>query len=153
MMPLINAARAHIEYMVLDAFIEQAAFIEDAHIRLVVNRMRSIFALTAIENPQAYNALAFVEDGYLSQTQVRDVRAQVNDLLAALLPEAIGLTDSWNFTDASLCSALGMRDGNVYETLMKWTRQIPLNTDTARTAGSFKEGFDKFVEPFFKARL
>lgn len=39
------------------------------------------------------------------------------------------------FSDASLQSALGRKDGNVYETLLSWTRQIPLNQESRKSGG------------------
>jgi acyl-CoA oxidase len=61
-----------------------------------------------------------------------------------LLPEAIALTDAWDFTDASLCSALGMRDGNVYENIMRWVEQMPINK------GSVEGSWGKWVDPILK---
>ena len=74
-----------------------------------------------------FTAASFTEDGSLSLSQVDGMRAHIDDILAALLPDVISLTDSWDFTDASLCSVLACKDGNVYERLMSWTRQIPIN--------------------------
>ena len=51
-------------------------------------------------------------------------------LLEQLLPEAIALTDAWDFSNASLCSALGMRDGNMYANIMRWVEQMPINKDS-----------------------
>ena len=60
---------------------------------------------------------------------------QINALLDAILPNAIALTDAWDFSDASLASALGCKDGNVYERLMSWTRQLPINARAKEESG------------------
>ncbi|KAF8889619.1 acyl-CoA dehydrogenase/oxidase [Infundibulicybe gibba] len=117
MIPLISAARAHIEYFVLQAFINTLSCVQDTPSRNVLQKLCSLFALSMIESPLSFGSSEFFEDGYISLAQLRMIRSQVNILLSELLPEAIGLTDAWNFSDASLQSALGRKDGNVYETL------------------------------------
>ncbi|KAF8889607.1 acyl-CoA oxidase [Infundibulicybe gibba] len=123
MMPLISAARAHIEYFVLRSFVEaisqyRRTFEEGS------SQLCSLLPFT-IESPLSIGSLEFFEDGYISSTQLRS-SGPSQWILSDLLPEAIGLTDAWNFSDASLQSALGRKDGNVYETLMSWTRQLPI---------------------------
>ncbi|KAF8889606.1 acyl-CoA dehydrogenase/oxidase C-terminal [Infundibulicybe gibba] len=142
MMPLISAARAHIEYFVLRSFLEAISRIHDTPSRKVLHKLCSLFALSTIESPLSIGSLEFFEDGYISSTQLRIIRSQVNEILSDLLPEAIGLTDAWNFSDASLQSALGRKDGNVYETLMSWTRQLPINRNEPEDDMSFSSCSD-----------
>lgn len=75
------------------------------------------------------------------------IRGLVNELLEKLVPEAVAFTDAWDFTDASLCSALGMWDGNVYENIMRWVEQIPINQRQVHP------GWRKWVAPMLKAKL
>lgn len=58
----------------------------------------------------------------------------------------ISLTDAWNFSDASLQSALGMKDGNLYETMMAWTRQLPINAKAREDEGVHREGWEGKVK-------
>lgn len=153
MMSIISAARAHIEYLVLSFFISHTHTLPYTTHQRVLTRLCSLFALTAITNPASINAISFVEDGHLSLIQLRDIKDCVNDLLAELVPDAVALTDAWDFTDASLCSALGMRDGNVYETLMSWTRQIPINVHANQKRGVYEKGWKEWVEPVLRAKL
>jgi len=44
-----------------------------------------------------------------------------------LIPETIGLTDAFGFTDWDLGSALGVYDGKVYEALWERAQTEPLN--------------------------
>jgi acyl-CoA oxidase len=86
-----------------------------------------LFALSTITNPNASNTLSFIEDGHRYLPQLDQMRAHVNDLLAQLYPDIIALTDAWDFTDASLCSAVNAEDGNAYERLMAGTRLLSIN--------------------------
>jgi acyl-CoA oxidase len=147
MMLLISASRAHIEYFILKSFIDTASAFPDttsSSLRTVLNRMRSLFALSTIINPRTVDALSFVETAdkdspYLTSMQLDTIRSLVNGLLDQLLPDAIALTDAWDFSDASLCSALGMYDGNVYENIMRWAEQLPIN-QKAWQNGGYKQG-------------
>jgi len=153
MMSLIIAARAHIEYFVLQAFIDEVAQVQDAPVRDVLKRLCSLFALSAIESPWSIGAIGFFEDRYISLSQVGEIRSQVDILLSGLAPEAIALTDAWNFSDASLLSAIGQKDGNVYETLLSWTRQIPINQANGKMDGVDSLGFQNYIRPILRSNL
>ncbi|RYP43984.1 hypothetical protein DL768_009505 [Monosporascus sp. mg162] len=144
---LTSAARAHVEYLVLRDFIEATTRVTDVAVGKVLCKLRSVFALSAIANPQSTDALSFVEDGFLSGTQLDAIRDAINSLLDDLLPEAIGLTDAWDLTDAALSSAIGMKDGNAYETLMKWTEQLPINVAARKDGGRHAEAWDGYIRP------
>ncbi|KAH7882117.1 peroxisomal oxidase [Phlebopus sp. FC_14] len=57
----------------------------------------------------------------------RDLRLAVKSTCVRLLPNAIGLTDAFSFSDWSLDSALGVYDGRVYEELWRRAQFEPLN--------------------------
>ncbi|KAI0027723.1 peroxisomal oxidase [Vararia minispora EC-137] len=57
-----------------------------------------------------------------------DLRAAITRLCLDLLPEVIGLTDAFGFTDWQLDSALGTQDGRVYEELVERAKAEPMNT-------------------------
>ena len=158
MLPLVHAARAHIELFVLDAFITHTSptTCPDPCIRAALSKLRSLFALTAIENPLSAGSLHFFEDGggsYISPGQLGDIRAEVEELLEQLRPDVIALGDAWGFSDASLGSALGCRDGNVYERLMGWTRQLPMNVKAREEGGVHRSGFEGVIGPMLRAKL
>jgi acyl-CoA oxidase len=146
MMAIIYSSRAHIEYFILQSFISHANSVSAGPVRDVLNRLRSVFALSLITNPLAVNTTSFVEYGGLKTTHLRDIRDCVNQLLEELLPDAIALTDAWDFTDASLCSALGMKDGNAYETLMAWVKQEPINVKAAKDGGVYKPRWEEWAK-------
>jgi acyl-CoA oxidase len=118
MMQLFSPARAHIEVIILKSFIYHVERITDNATKAVLSRLISLFALTGMTGSTSIDAIGFVEDGHLF-SQLRNIRSQINNLLDELITDTIALTDAWNFTDASLCSAIGMMDGNVYEKIME----------------------------------
>lgn len=130
MLRLIEAAKAHTEVFVLEAYISHVAAIDDTAVRLVMQKNCALYALTSI-----LNSPDFFEHGFLSHDEAEVMRNLVDDLLDKLLPDAIALTDSWAFSDRNLKSAIGMSDGNLYETLMSWTRQLPINRNLQNENG------------------
>ncbi|KAL5365154.1 hypothetical protein BJX96DRAFT_181436 [Aspergillus floccosus] len=141
MMIVLSAGHAYAEYIILRSFQDWVSKIQmtEPSLHLPLSRMCTLFALTTIVSPvSTFYAVPFAEDGMLSLDQLMHMRATINDLLDLLLPDIVALTDAWDFTDASLCSALGCRDGNVYERLMSWTRQLPVNNGDV--VGKFWEG-------------
>ncbi|EKM75391.1 hypothetical protein AGABI1DRAFT_79987 [Agaricus bisporus var. burnettii JB137-S8] len=57
----------------------------------------------------------------------RSLRLTIKNLCLELLPEAIGLTDAFGYTDWELDSALGIYDGKVYEQLWRRAHSEPIN--------------------------
>ncbi|KAF9004041.1 hypothetical protein BDQ17DRAFT_1325909 [Cyathus striatus] len=141
MMDLIFAARAHAEY-----------FIDDLQTQRVLKLLCDFFALSAIESPLSIGAAGFLEDNYVSIGQIREIRTQAQVILSQLLPEAVALTDAWNFSDASLRSAIGRNDGNVYETLLSWTRQLPINETSRKEEGIERTGYQNYILPVMQTR-
>jgi acyl-CoA oxidase len=157
MLCIIAAARAHVEYLVVLAFVNGLAQLPEStspSLRAVLSRLCSLFALSNIISPTSVYAISFVEDGFLTATHLQTIRGLVNDLLEKLLPDIIALTDAWDFTDASLCSALGMYDGNVYENIMRWVNQLPINQRAWKeNRGVYEPGWTKWISPVLKANL
>ncbi|KAH7400221.1 hypothetical protein BKA64DRAFT_694778 [Cadophora sp. MPI-SDFR-AT-0126] len=150
---LIIAARAHIEVYVLEASIKQLASLPAdtaMSIKAVLARLVSLFGLSTISSPFSSFAASFLGDGYLSSAQILEMRDQTDQLIQELLPEIVALTDAWCFTDASLQSALGCKDGDVYRRLMAWTRQLPINVETRNNGGVFKAGWEQYIAPFLR---
>ncbi|KAJ7226961.1 peroxisomal oxidase [Mycena pura] len=64
---------------------------------------------------------------FRSRDPTRELRLAVAALCGELLPEAIGLTDAFGFSDWELDSALGVYDGRAFEALWKKVQEEPLN--------------------------
>ncbi|CAM9466670.1 unnamed protein product [Ectocarpus sp. 12 AP-2014] len=75
----------------------------------VLSSLRDLFALSIVEE----NMGDFLESGLLEPAAAPLVRREVRSLCLELRPEAISLTDAWQFTDKYLSSALGRSDGYV----------------------------------------
>jgi acyl-CoA oxidase len=156
MMSVIDAARAHVEYETLELMYAQLCTITDEYepLRPVLTRVVNLYALATIISPTSTSAITWVEDGYLSLSQINDIRQLVDDLLKELYHDATALTDAWDFSDASLCSAIGCYDGNAYERLLAWTRQLPINVNANKTGGVYEKGWKEVIEPMIaKATL
>ncbi|KNG80182.1 putative acyl-CoA oxidase [Aspergillus nomiae NRRL 13137] len=151
MMTSLAAGQAFVEYIVIESFLKRISSLdtEDAPISEALSHLFCLFALTTITSPSpSFAAGSFLEHGLLTSDELNKIRVRVNELLAHLLPNIAALTDAWDFTDSSLCSALGCKDGNVYERLLSWTRQLPANSGRAvEKAWEASEG----IEEFFKA--
>ncbi|KAG1744608.1 acyl-CoA dehydrogenase/oxidase C-terminal [Suillus paluster] len=64
----------------------------------------------------------------------QDLRLAIKALCLEVLPNVIGLTDAFGFSDWSLDSALGVSDGRVYEALWKRVQLEPMNKDEVTPA-------------------
>jgi len=150
---LIVAARAHIELYVLEASIKQLASLPadtDMSIKAALNRLVSLFGLSTISSPFSPFAASFLGDRYISASQILEMRDQTDQLIQELLPDIVALTDAWSFTDASLQSALGCKDGDVYHRIMAWTRRLPVNVEAKNNGGVFKAGWEQYISPFLR---
>lgn len=72
------------------------------------------------------------------------LRRAINQLLGLLLPESIGLTDAFGFTDWELDSALGVYDGRAYEALWERTKTEPLNNTEV------PDGYWEYIRPIME---
>eukprot|EP00007_Cunea_sp_BSH-02190019_P008079 CAMPEP_0174230326 /NCGR_PEP_ID=MMETSP0417-20130205/1096_1 /TAXON_ID=242541 /ORGANISM="Mayorella sp, Strain BSH-02190019" /LENGTH=650 /DNA_ID=CAMNT_0015307983 /DNA_START=50 /DNA_END=1999 /DNA_ORIENTATION=- len=92
-------------------------------LNLVLKQLCDLFALFYMQQ----NAGEFVQCGYLSAAQLGMLNEQIRVLVSELRPNAVPLVDAMNFTDRELGSALGRYDGRVYETMLEWAHEEPLN--------------------------
>lgn len=75
------------------------------------------------------------------------LQAWLEEILAAIRPNAIGIVDGFDINDAVLSSALGSYDGNVYERLYEEAQKSPLNAEPVN------KSFQQYLKPFLKASL
>ncbi|PKY17080.1 peroxisomal acyl-coenzyme A oxidase 1 [Rhizophagus irregularis] len=69
----------------------------------------------------------FLLDNYFNSNHIKIFELGIKNCLKTIRPDAIGLVDSWEFSDNMLNSALGRYDGNVYEALYNWAKLDPSN--------------------------
>lgn len=71
----------------------------------------------------------------------------MENLLADIRPNAVGIVDGFDIPDKVLCSALGAYDGNVYERLFAEAQKSPLNQEPVN------KSFELYLKPFMRSNL
>ncbi|XP_066268563.1 peroxisomal acyl-coenzyme A oxidase 1-like isoform X1 [Branchiostoma lanceolatum] len=139
---LVKAATAHSQYFVVKNFAERLTDSTlDSSISDVLTRLCQLHALHGLVT----NSGDFLEDGYLTGTDIRQARRHINALMAKLRPDAVALVDAFDFPDGILNSVLGRYDGNVYEHLLEWAKASPLNKTDVH------QSYHKYLKPFLEA--
>jgi acyl-CoA oxidase len=87
---VISAAWAHVERIVLEAFLEKLADVEDGANKEALNLLCDLYALTCIENDRGW----FLEHGRLSNARSKAVTRRVNELCRMMRPLAGDLVDA-----------------------------------------------------------
>ncbi|XP_035658832.1 peroxisomal acyl-coenzyme A oxidase 1-like isoform X2 [Branchiostoma floridae] len=137
---LVKAAMAHSQYFVVKNFAERLTDSRlDSSISAVLTRLCQLHALHGLVT----NSGDFLEDGYLTGSDIRQARRHINALMAKLRPDAVALVDAFDFPDGILNSILGRYDGNVYQHLLEWAKASPLNKNDLAARGSNYEGLMK----------
>jgi acyl-CoA oxidase len=102
---LLQAAGAHVDRIVLDAFADAVDRVADPAVRDLLGRVCSLHALSRLEAERAW----FVEHGYLTAGRTKALAATVNALCAELRPHARALVDGFGIPEPWL--AAPMLDG------------------------------------------
>ncbi len=88
---LLQTARAHIERVVLEAFVTAIDGCPDGAARAVLEKVCDLYVLSTIETDRAW----FLEHGRLSQSQSKGVIREVDRLCRELRPHAQTLVDAF----------------------------------------------------------
>jgi acyl-CoA oxidase len=88
---VIATARAHTERLVLDAFLDKVAGLDDGDQKVALTLLCDLFALTTIEADRAW----FMEHGRLSSQRSKAISREVNGLCRKLRPLAVDLVDAF----------------------------------------------------------
>ena len=88
---VISAAWAHVERIVLEAFLDKLATVEEGPNKDALNLMCDLYALSCIENDRGW----FLEHGRLSNARSKAVTRRVNDLCRRVRPIAADLVDAF----------------------------------------------------------
>jgi acyl-CoA oxidase len=88
---VIAAARAHVERLVLEAFVDKVAGLPDGDQKTALTLLRDLHALATIERDRAW----FMEHGRLTSARSKAVTREVNDLCRHLRPLAVDLVDAY----------------------------------------------------------
>jgi len=118
---LIHAARTHGHYIILRCFVQEVEKVEDANIKRVLTAVCGLYATTHMQEHLGDWV------GHLGAKQANALKGAVRHLLKEVRRDAVGLTDAFEFSDNVLNSALGRRDGKVYESLYAAAKNSSLN--------------------------
>jgi acyl-CoA oxidase len=88
---VIAAARAHVERLVLEAFVDKMAAMADGDDKVALNLLCDLYALSTIEADRAW----FMEHGRLSTARSKAITKEVNALCRKVRPIAVDLVDAF----------------------------------------------------------
>jgi acyl-CoA oxidase len=88
---VLAAARAHVERLVLEAFVSKIDDVPDGDLRAALKLLCDLHALTTIERDRAW----FMEHGRLTSARSKAITREVNDLCRKLRPLAVDLVDAY----------------------------------------------------------
>ena len=97
---VIAAARAHTERLVLEAFVARTAELPDGDLKVALNLLCDLHALTTIEADRAW----FMEHGRLSSTRSKAISREINALCRKIRPLAVDLVDAFGVPEEVLRS-------------------------------------------------
>jgi acyl-CoA oxidase len=88
---VVAAANAHVERLVLEAFVQKTRALEDGDTKVALNLLCDLFALSTIEADRAW----FMEHGRLTVQRSKAISREVNNLCRKIRPIAVDLVDAW----------------------------------------------------------
>lgn len=97
---VIGAARAHMERLVLEAFVERTRALPDGDLKVALNLLCDLHALSGIEADSAW----FMEHGRLSVQRSKAIRREVSSLCRKVRPLAGDLVDAFGVPEEMLRS-------------------------------------------------
>jgi acyl-CoA oxidase len=89
---VIAAARAHVERLVLEAFVEKARSLPEGDLKVAVNLLCDLHALTTIEADRAW----FMEHGRLTVVRSKSISREIGSLCRKIRPLAEDLVDAFD---------------------------------------------------------
>ncbi|GEP33525.1 acyl-CoA oxidase [Nocardioides szechwanensis] len=106
---VIGAARAHVERLVLEAFVEKTRAQPDGDLKVALNLLCDLHALSTIEADRAW----FMEHGRLTTARSKAISREVSSLCRKLRPLAGDLVDAFGVPPEMLRSPDLVRPGLV----------------------------------------
>jgi len=97
---VIATAQAHVERLVLDAYVDKLATLDDGPEKVALGLLCDLFALTTIEADRGW----FMEHGRMSSPRAKGISREINDLLRKIRPLAVELVDAFGVPEEMLRS-------------------------------------------------
>jgi len=95
---VIHAARAHVERLVLEAFVEKVRAMEDSDNKVALGLLCDLHALSVIEEDRAW----FMEHGRLTTVRSKEISRRINSLCRRVRPLARDLVDAFGIPEEML---------------------------------------------------
>ncbi|EEB20498.1 Acyl-coenzyme A oxidase 1, peroxisomal, putative [Pediculus humanus corporis] len=141
---LTGCAEAHCRAFLVSKFYESVEKLNpSSEVKSVLRQLSELYALYWILEKLG----DFLRFSSLESSQVGTIQKRLEDLLAQIRPNAVGIVDGFDYCDEVLNSALGSYDGRVYERLFEEASKSPLNKQQVN--GSFS----KYVKPLLKSKM
>jgi acyl-CoA oxidase len=102
----VNAARVHIERMILEAFAAAIDACEDEALRPALGLLCDLYALSEIESDRGF----FQEHGRLTGPRCKAITREVNRLCNEVREQAGALVDAFGIPDQVLAAPIGARE-------------------------------------------
>ncbi|XP_078440093.1 peroxisomal acyl-coenzyme A oxidase 1-like [Wolffia australiana] len=135
---LVEAAIAHCQLIVVSKFLEKLQQeIPGEGVKEQLQILCSIYALHLLHKHKG----DFLSTDCITAEQAALANEQLRTLYSQVRPNAVGLVDTFNYTDHYLGSALGRYDGNVYLALYAAALKEPLNETV------LPDGYHEFLRP------
>ncbi|QBS45260.1 acyl-CoA dehydrogenase [Nocardia sp. CS682] len=107
---ILAAGTAHIDRLVLEAFIEGIEDIQDPDARALAETVCDLFVYSTLEENQAW----YIMHRFMSVERAKAVRRGVNELVDRLRPEALTLVEGMGVPESMLHAAM-LDDASVFE--------------------------------------
>jgi acyl-CoA oxidase len=88
---VIGAARAHVERLVLEAFVDRVAAMPEGDNKVALNLLCDLYALSTIEADRGW----WMEHGRLSSQRAKAITREVDELCRRIRPIAVDLVDAF----------------------------------------------------------
>ena len=102
----VNAARAHIDRLVLESFVRAIEGCEDDGLREPLGRLCDLYALANLEEDRGF----FEEHGRLNSARCKQITREVNRLCDEVRGQAGLFVDGFGIPDAVLTAPIGLRE-------------------------------------------
>jgi acyl-CoA oxidase len=101
----VNAARAHMDRLTLEAFVAATELREEPPLRDALNLVCDLYALWNVECDKGF----FQEHGRLAAPRCKQITREVNRLCNEVREQAAPLVDAFGISDAVLRAPIGLR--------------------------------------------
>merc|ERR1711957_162028 len=136
---LIKSTYSHCYYIIALNFVTKINECTDAGLKTILTRLFSLFTCST-----------FLDDNWgetLAPNQHSLIKETINELMTEIRPDAIAITDAFDYSDNLLKSSIGGHDGNVYENLFDAAQKSELNQQEVF------DGYKEYLAPHLDMEL